>query len=136
MEIPGWDEYFLLMCDTIKLRSKDPKRKVGACLVSMKDNRIISTGYNGLKKGSDDKIDWLDRQLVHSLILHAETNVLLYSNSKFEDSILYSSLSPCLSCIKLIAASNVKKIIFKEKYKDYFLVKEICDFYNIEFIQY
>ncbi len=131
-----WDEYFLKLCDVIKLRSKDPYRKVGACLVSINNNRIISTGYNGLKSGSNDNIDWSNRQLVHSLVIHAETNVLLYSNSNFEDSILYINYSPCCQCIKLIAAANVKKIIFIEKYKDYDQVKTICEFYNIKLIQF
>jgi dCMP deaminase len=131
MEIPNWDEYFLKICEIIKLRSKDPKRQVGACLVSMNNQRIISTGYNGLKSNVNDNIDWENRELVHSLVIHAETNVLLYSNSKFEDSILYCTLSCCKECIKLVAAANVKKIIFKEKYKDYDEVKKICDLYNI-----
>lgn len=135
MTIPSWDEYFLQLCDVIKLRSKDPKRQVGACLVSCTNNRIISTGYNGLKANVNDNIDWNDRELVHSLVIHAETNLLLYSNSRFEDSILYITCSPCSQCIKLIAAANVKKIVFKEPYKDFKMVKQVCDYYNIELIQ-
>jgi len=136
MNIPNWDEYFILMCDVIKLRSKDPKKQVGSCLVSLKDNRIISTGYNSLKQGSNDNIDWNDRELVHKLVLHSEVNTILYSNSKFENTVLYTNLSPCLQCIKLLIASNVKKIIFKEKYKDYLEVLEICKLYNIEIIEF
>jgi dCMP deaminase len=134
--IPSWDEYFLLLCNVIKLRSKDPKRQVGACLVSLKDNRIISTGYNSLKQGVNDNIDWSNRELVHSLVLHAECNVLLYSKSNFEDSILYCTTSPCCDCIKSIAAANVKKIIYLEKYKDIEKVTNICNFYNIELVEY
>jgi len=134
--IPSWDEYFLQLCNVIKTRSKDPKRKVGACLVSLKDNRILSTGYNSLKQGVNDNIDWENRELVHSLVLHAESNVLLYSRSQFEDSILYCTTSPCCNCIKLIAAANVKKILYLEKYKDIENVMEICNYYNIELIQY
>ena len=134
MNIPSWDEYFIQICDVVKLRSKDPKKQVGCCLVSY-DNKLISTGYNGLMAGANDNIDWCDRKLVHSLILHAESNCLLYSLSKFENSKLYSTLSPCMECIKLIASSKVKKIIFKDKYKDYNQVQTICNFYNIELVQ-
>ena len=130
--IPNWSEYYINMCDVIKTRSKDPSRQVGACLVSIKDNRIISTGYNSLAAGANDNIDWTNRQLVHSLVIHAETNVLLYSRSNFEESILYCSTSPCKDCIKSIIASNVKKIIYKDDYKDIHEVKDICKFYNIE----
>ena len=125
----SWEEYYIKMCNVVKLRSKDPKRQVGAILVS-EDNRIISTGYNGLKIGSNDNIDWNDRNLVHLLVLHAETNCLLYATSKFKNTTLYSTLSPCSHCIKLIASSNIKKIIYQDKYKDFDSVKEICQFYH------
>jgi dCMP deaminase len=135
MTIPSWDDYFIQMCNVIKLRSRDTRKQVGAVLVS-NDNRIISTGYNGLKSGSDDLIDWNDRKLVHLLVLHAEVNCLLYATSKFANTILYSTLSPCNQCIKLIASSGVKKIIFQDKYKDFEIVKNICNFYKIELIQF
>lgn len=134
--IPTWDEYFLNICEVVKTKSKDPKRQVGACLVSLKDNRILSTGYNGLKSGVDDNIDWTNRDLVHSLVLHAELNTLLHCRSMFEDSILYITCSCCKDCVKAISSANIKKIIFKDKYKDYEQVKQICDFYQIELIQY
>lgn len=134
--VPTWNEYYINMCHIIKTRSKDPKRQVGACLVSLKDNRVISCGFNGLMKGANDLIDWNDRELVNDYVLHAEQNALLHSNSKFEDTILYSSTSPCKQCIKLIAAANIKKIMYDEEYKDIVKVREICNFYNIELIKY
>jgi dCMP deaminase len=135
MDIPSWNEYFMQMCNVVKLRSRDPKKQVGSILVS-DDNRIISTGYNALKKGSNDNIDWDNRDLVHLLVLHAEVNCLLYATSRFENTTLYSTLSPCNHCIKLIASSGVKKIIYQDKYKDYDSVKEICNFYEIDLIQF
>lgn len=134
MDVPNWDEYFLSLCEVIKKRSKDPIKQVGSVLVS-NNNKIISTGYNGLKRGSDDNIDWNDRELVHSLIIHAEMNSLLYADSKFDNTRLYSSLSPCKECLKLIACSGIKTIIYKEKHKDIISVEKICKFYNIELIQ-
>lgn len=134
MSIPSWDDYFIKICNIVKLRSKDPKTQVGSCLVS-NDNRIISTGYNSLKAGVDDNIDWDNRELVHNLIIHSEMNCLLYATSRFENTTLYSTLSPCCHCIKLIGSSGVVKVIFQDKYKDYDVVKEICIFYNIELKQ-
>ncbi len=131
----NWDEYFINICHTVKLRSKDPKKQVGCCLVG-KDNRIISTSYNSLKSGANDNINWEDRDLVHKLIIHGEMNALLHAKSNFENAILYSTLSPCKECIKLIACSNINKIIYDTKYKDHNIVKDICDFYNIELIQF
>lgn len=135
-DIPNWDEYFLNICEIIKTRSKDIKTQVGCALVSIKDKRILSTGYNGLKSGCSDNIDWKDRDLVHSLVVHAECNALIYNTCPNEESILYCTMSPCKNCIKLIASCNVKKIIFKKAYKDACEVQKICNFYNIDFIQY
>lgn len=131
----SWTEYFLNLANQIKLRSPDTHRQVGAVMVSMNDNRIISTGYNGLPKGSDDNIDWDDRELVHSLIIHAEGNCILYAQSKFEDSIMYITTSPCKSCIKLIAAAKIKQVYYQEPYRDIQEVEKLCKLFKIELIK-
>ena len=131
----NWDDYFLNIATIVALKSKDIKRKVGTVLVSLENNRILSTGYNGLPTNVDDNINWNNRELVHSLIIHAELNCILYASSKFENAILYSTLSPCKDCIKIIAAANIKKIIFIEKYKDYNIVVDLCKIFNINIQQ-
>jgi dCMP deaminase len=132
----NWNEYFINIAKIISLKSKDKKRQVGAILVSEKDNRILSTGYNGLPANIDDNIDWNNRELVHSMIIHAEMNCILYANNKYENSILYSTLSPCKDCIKIIAAAKIKKIIYLEEYKDLNISKELCKKFNIDLIQH
>lgn len=132
----SWDEYYINMCNVIKLRSKDPKRQVGSCLVSLKDNRVLSTGYNSLPANCNDDIDWNNRDLVRTLVIHSEVNTLLYSKSNFEESILYLTTSPCCQCIKLIAAANVRKVIYEEDYKDIIHVSELCKFFNILLVKY
>jgi len=49
MSRPSWDEYFLKITADVSERATCVKRKVGAIIV--KDNRILSTGYNGTPKG-------------------------------------------------------------------------------------
>lgn len=132
----NWNEYFINIAKIIALKSKDKKRQVGAILVSEKNNRILSTGYNGLPANTNDNIDWNNRELVHSMIIHAEMNCILYANNKYENSILYSTLSPCKDCIKIIAAAKIKKIIYLEEYKDLLISKELCKKFNIELIKY
>lgn len=132
---PDWNTYFMNIAEIIKTRSLDPKTKVGCVLVSMKDNRIISTGYNSLQSGlSHDIIDWNDRNQVHDFIIHAETNAILYAQSKYEDSILYTTMSPCQSCIKLLSATGIKKIIYKHEYKDIEKTKQLCKLFKIDLI--
>ncbi len=50
---PDWNEWFLQGVYWVASKSKDPKTKIGALIV--KDKRIISTGYNGIPIGVDDK---------------------------------------------------------------------------------
>lgn len=132
----NWNEYFINIAKIIALKSKDKKRQVGAILVSEKNNRILSTGYNGLPANTNDNIDWSNRELVHSMIIHAEMNCILYANNKYENSILYSTLSPCKDCIKIIAAAKIKKIIYLEEYKDLSISQDLCKKFNIELIKY
>jgi dCMP deaminase len=128
-----WDNYFMNIANEVKKRSADPKTKVGAVLVSMNDNRIISTGYNGISSGIDNSlIEWNNRESLKSFVIHAETNAILYSQSKFENSILYTTLSPCNDCVKLLSATKIKKVIYQDEYNDIEKSKELCKFFNIE----
>lgn len=57
-DIINWDEYFMGIAVLSSKRSKDPKTKVGACIVDDK-NRIVSVGYNGMPNGcNDDDFCW------------------------------------------------------------------------------
>jgi dCMP deaminase len=132
-----WDEYFIKMANVAKLRSPDPKTKVGCILVSMKDHRIISSGFNGLPAGiPEDIIDWIDRPTVYKHIIHAESNCLLYANSQFEDTVLYTTLSPCINCVKILASSKVRRIVYVDKYRDFEETNELCKLYNIDIQQF
>ena len=131
----NWNTYFMQIANVISLKSKD-KKKVGAVLVSKSDNRIISTGYNGLPSGITDNIDWNNRDLVHSMIIHAEMNCILYAETKYKNSILYSTLSPCKDCIKIIAAANITKVVYLEEHKDLELSKKLCNHFGIELIKF
>lgn len=135
-ERPGWDEYIMNICEAVKLRSQD-YYKVGSVLVSVKNNRIISTGYNSIAPNlNDTEINWSQRDLISDIVIHAEMNVLLYCESKFEESILYTTSSPCVSCLKMLSASKIKKIIYKHEYKDIDKVKKLAEFFKIELIEY
>jgi dCMP deaminase len=133
----SWDEYFMNMSHVVKTRSKDPKMQVGAVLVSLKDHRIISTGYNSVKSGLNDaEIDWTDRDRVKDIVIHAETNAILYAQSKFEDAVLYTTHSPCNECLKLLSATKIKKIVYDHQYRDFSKTIELCKYFDIELIKY
>ena len=113
----SWDEYFMAIAEVVKLRSKDPNTKVGACIV--KDNKILSTGYNGFPRGcDDDKYPWdkgneneVDNKYFY--VVHAELNAILNSTQSVKDSTIYVTLYPCNECAKAIIQSGIKKVIYK-----------------------
>jgi dCMP deaminase len=106
---------------------------VGAIIV--KDDRIISIGYNGMPAGWDNncedkvyKIDgWLvDDQGCYELktkpeVLHAETNAiakLARSTESGLDADLFVTHAPCLDCAKLIYQAGIKRVWFGTHYRD------------------
>ena len=133
---PPKDKYFMDIAEVVKSRSPDPKTQVGSVIVDSR-YRIISTGFNGLPSGmSEDSVDWNNREEVYDNVLHAEVNAILYANSKFDGSILYVTMSPCRNCIKEVAASGIKTVIFKHKYKDFEEMKLLADKFGITLTQF
>lgn len=102
--------------------------KVGALVV--KDDRIISIGYNGMPKGWDNNCEYEKYELGnpndYSLatkpeVLHAETNAiakLARSTESGLDADLFVTHSPCLDCAKLIYQSGIKRVYYANAYRD------------------
>lgn len=92
------------------------KRLQVGCII-VKDNRIISIGYNGMPSGWDNicEVDNVTRPEV----LHAETNAIAKvarSNESCVGASLYTTHEPCIDCAKLIYQSGVSRVIWRHKY--------------------
>lgn len=104
--------------EVVEKQSKCTRLKVAALLV--KDNRIISTGYNGLVSGDDDSI-CLERCPGCEQTVHAEMNAILFAAKEgipTKGSTLITSYSPCINCAKHIINAGIEKIIFLRYYRD------------------
>lgn len=121
----SWDEYFMGIAKLSAMRSKDPNTQVGACIV--KNNRIMSIGYNGTPNGFEDKFFPWGREgqtlnTKYPFVCHAEMNAI--SNFEgikkdLEGSKLYVTLFPCNECAKLVIQTGIKEVIYLEdKYKE------------------
>lgn len=130
-----WNNYFLEIAKVVSIKSPDTHTKVGCVLVSKINNRIMGTGYNGLISGSNDDIDWNDREMIRKYVIHAEMNCLIYSGKINEPCKLYITISPCKDCIKLIASYNIKDIYYREQYRDFENTLQVCEFYGINLFQ-
>lgn len=113
----SWNLTFIKIAELVSYHSYAKRNKVGAILI--KDNRIISIGYNGTPHGFDNNCELNNRTKPE--VLHAESNCITKcakSNESSNNSILYVTLSPCIECAKLIIQSGIKKVYFKKKYRD------------------
>ena len=126
----SWDEYFMQRAEIEKTRYTCLRRQVGALIV--KDNRIITTGYNGAPEGikhcsdlgsclrSELKIPSGER---HELCraLHAEQNAIIQAAKigvSTQGATMYVTLQPCVICAKMAINAGIKKIVYKGDYPD------------------
>ena len=108
-------------------RSHCVKAHVGAVLT--KDTRIISIGYNGPPAGTHNcDEEWpgvgcpRDSKGSCSLALHAEENAILYAvknGSNLAGATLYTTLSPCLPCARLIFSAGINTVFYDKSYAEY-----------------
>lgn len=101
---------------------------VGAIVV--KDNRIISIGYNGMPAGWDNNCEYEHYTLGNSNdfelrtrpeVLHAETNAiskLARSTESGDGADMFITHAPCLECAKLIYQSGIRRVYFNNEYRD------------------
>lgn len=132
---PSWQEMFMNIAEIVSNRSKDPRTKVGAVLV--KDNRILSIGYNGEPKNFNYQFDWHSKEK-YKYVIHAEVNAIINACKNCQDisnSEIYLTLSPCSECMKLLVQFGICKIYYKDEYKDISLTKFIAKESNIELIK-
>ena len=105
------------MAETIALRSHHSEFKVGALIVTSDNTQVLSLGYNGNAAGMSNVPQ--SEAPGCSGLLHAEINALLkldYNNPK--DKVMYLTLSPCEYCAKAIVNSGIKKVVFRDLYRD------------------
>jgi dCMP deaminase len=109
---------------------------VGAIVV--KDDRIISIGYNGMPAGWDNNCEYevtefqteygIGSKLVNTgelktkpEVLHAETNAiakLAKSNESGLGATMFITHAPCLDCAKLIYQSGISSVLYRDTYRD------------------
>lgn len=91
--------------------------QVGAIVV--KDNRVISIGYNGMPSGWSNVCE--DENFKSKPeVLHAETNAiakLARSTESGLDATIFITHAPCLDCAKLIYQAGISKVYYRNQYR-------------------
>jgi dCMP deaminase len=100
------------------MRSKCKRNKVGAVLTM--DNHAIGDGYNGTVKGDCNDCEDSEGNTKDSVV-HAEQNAILFCarhGISTKGATLYITLSPCMSCAKMLVQSGIDRVVYKTEYRD------------------
>lgn len=112
-----FDKRYIEMASVWAKNSYCKRRQVGALIV--KDNMIISDGYNGTPSGFENVCED-ENGVTKPYVLHAEANAITKvaksGNSSF-GSTLYITDSPCMECAKLIIQAGIKRVVFRNLYR-------------------
>lgn len=144
---PSWDDYFMGIARVVATRSNCSRRHVGA--VVMRDNHILSTGYNGTPHGVKNCFAGgcprcagtvkSGSNLEECLCVHAEQNAIcqaaLYGTS-LQGATIYITLSPCLTCAKLIINSGIREVVYDGCYEFLDKVKKILKESGVKYREY
>lgn len=136
----SWTSYFMEITEMVATRSTCDRAFVGCTLVN-KDNRIVSTGYNGSVAGNPhcDEVGHVLRDGHCIATIHAEMNAILYCAKEgisVKGATAYITHFPCLNCTKALIQAGIAKIVYKHDYRidDYAL--ELFRKNNIEVLKF
>ena len=130
----SWDEYFAKIVKVTAERSSCDRLHVGCLLV--KDNRIVSQGYNGFLPGCPHTS--VVRNNHEQATVHAEQNALCDCAKRgvsCAESTAYVTHYPCIICARLLLAAGIKEIKYLEDYKNDELVKVFANQLDVSIIK-
>ena len=119
------NNFFMKVAIILAQESKCVSKKVGAIIT--KDGRIISSGYNGTPAGhincKDHFKNGYERESHHEWSnaneIHAEMNAILFASKvglSLNGCEMYTLVSPCIQCAKVIVGAGISKVYFRERY--------------------
>ena len=114
---PSWDEYFKEIVQVTSKRSPCHRLQVGCLLV--RDNRIISQGYNGFLPGAPHES--IVENNHEQATVHAEQNAVsdfAKRGVSCDGCTAYITHYPCINCFKIMAASGIREIKYINDYKN------------------
>lgn len=126
-----WDEYFMSIALLASCRSPCERLNVGSAIV--KNNRLISMGYNGYIPGAPHISRVEDNH--EQSIIHSEINAITDCARRgvsLDGSKIYVTHYPCINCFRSIAACGIKNVIYLEDYNNNPIIKYLANDSNIE----
>lgn len=116
-------------CSTAK------RLKVGC--IAVKDNKIISIGYNGTPNGCESNVCEDENNNTLPYVIHAEMNMiskLAKGNESSEGCSVFITHSPCMECAKLMYQCGIKVVYYNEEYRDSSGL-DLLEYYGVNVVQ-
>lgn len=121
----NWDEYFMSIALLASQRSPCQRLHVGSVIV--KNNRLISMGYNGFIPGAPHISRVKDEH--EQSIIHSEVNAIsdcAKRGTSLSEAKIYVTHYPCINCFRSIAACEIKEVIYLNDYKNELIVEQLA----------
>ena len=131
---PDWDTYFKKITLVTSERSPCERLQVGCVLV--KENRIVSQGYNGFLPGCPHES--IVRNNHEQATVHAEQNAIADCAKRGVDcnnSTAYITHYPCIICTRILLAAGIKQIKYINDYKNDELVEVFTNQCNVNVVK-
>lgn len=129
-----YDNLYMGIAEKASEESHCPRTQVGCAVVL--ESGVIAPGFNGHASGGPN--DWEFSPTGNPEVVHAELNALgkcLEEGLSARGASVFVTLSPCLECAKLLVRSRVKRVVYRDAYRDAagleYLIK-----YNVEVVKY
>lgn len=119
----SWKTTWFDLSDTISLRSKCSRRKVGAVIVEPDGKTLVSLGYNGAPRGFPEKFgescatfcpraceDTPSSDYSSCVSVHAEVNAILRATRPLDGCSIYVNSAMCWDCAKIVANSGITSV--------------------------
>jgi dCMP deaminase len=121
-----WVDAFMDTASRFAQLSSAKRLQVGAVVV--KDNRIISIGYNGMPSGWDNTCEHVVQHSDDTVelktkdeVIHAEANAiskLAKSGDSGNGAYLFCTHAPCIHCAKIVYGAGISKVYYRNSYRD------------------
>ncbi len=123
------DHYFMDIAYAVAVRSTCRRHSIGA--LAVRDNRILTTGYNGAPAGMKDCLELgcirnelsipSATRIETCRAVHAEANVVIQAarhGVNIKESIIYCTHTPCVSCAKMLVNAGIVEFVYDRSYDD------------------